>query len=273
MPGLENNKVIGIVGGMGPQAGVALLNSILSQTKAVTDQQHLSTILMSFPGEMADRTAFLEGRPVANPAFNIVHVIQKLERAGAQVVGIACNTSHSPEIYRIITEQLAEMDCSIRLLHMPEETCRQIAVEHPQARRIGLMTTNGTYRSGVYRNILEKMGFEAIIPDGGFQDAVIHRMVYDAEFGLKACPNPISGKIGAFWERSLRYFEQAGADGIVLGCTEFSLIPHEGIMRNMVMVDSTQCLARALIREATDNENSSKFLVETFHSGRLATDR
>src|SRR6187402_3337971 len=108
---MEHNKVIGIVGGMGPQAGAALFNDILRQTNAMTDQQHLSTILMSFPGDIADRTAFLEGEPVVNPAFVIAQVIKKLENAGAEIIGMACNTSHAPEIYDVVTEQLSRMDC------------------------------------------------------------------------------------------------------------------------------------------------------------------
>src|SRR5215213_8942139 len=99
------NKTIGIVGGMGPQAGVALLNSITCMTGAAKDQEHLSAILMSFPGEVEDRTSFLEGNVSINPAYSIANIISRLEIAGANIIGIACNTSHAPRIYNVITEE------------------------------------------------------------------------------------------------------------------------------------------------------------------------
>jgi len=127
----EFDPVIGIVGGMGPQAGLALFNSIMRQTNAATDQQHLSTILMSFPRHIVDRTAFLEGVTDINPGFSIAAVIQKLERAGASIAGISCNTSHCPRIFEIIVRELRKQNSSIQLLNMPLETCACIRERYP----------------------------------------------------------------------------------------------------------------------------------------------
>ena len=103
---LKEDRVIGIVGGMGPQAGVALFSNIVRFTSATQDQQHLSTILMSFPRHIPDRTLFLEGVAEINPAVNVVNIIRKLESAGASVVGIACNTCHAPAIFDVIAREL-----------------------------------------------------------------------------------------------------------------------------------------------------------------------
>ncbi len=253
----EHNKIIGIVGGMGPHAGLALFNSILLQTKAKCDQEHLSTILMSFPRQIIDRTSFLECESIINPAFSIVKIIKRLEDAGAEVIGIACNTSHVPKIYEVIEEQLERINSHVKLLNMLEETCRYIIDNYPQAHRIGMLTTNGTYKSGVYRCLLEKLEFEVIVPDPRFQNLIIHRMIYDREFGLKSNAHPISDKVRLLWEKALLFFEEQGADTIILGCTELSLIGYEKFYNNMLIVDSTHSLARALIREATAPSGSS----------------
>src|SRR5687768_16054741 len=174
---LAKENVIGIVGGMGPQSGLALFNSILCHTNATMDQQHLSVILMSFPRYIVDRTSFLEGTLGINPAFNIVKIIRKLENAGARVIGIPCNTSHSPEIFDIILKALDKMNSKAKLVNMPFETCKFIKDNYAHVRRIGLMATNGTYKSKIYEDLLNSWGYDTIIPDFKFQNDVIHRMI------------------------------------------------------------------------------------------------
>jgi len=52
-------QVIGIVGGMGPVAGVDLASKVISQTMAASDQDHLPMVLFSFPDEIGDRTEYI----------------------------------------------------------------------------------------------------------------------------------------------------------------------------------------------------------------------
>lgn len=247
---LSKDKVIGIVGGMGPAAGVALMNSILDHTIAVTDQEHLSTILMSFPKHITDRTAFLEGAAGRNPAFSIAEVIRRLETAGAGIVGMACNTSYSPDIYNVILEELDRTGCQVKMLHMPMETCRFIRHNYPAVRNVGVMTTNGAYKAQVYKQCLEREGYHAIVPPAGFQNDIIHNMIYDPVFGLKATNGRVTSIVWQLLDEAMRFFRQMRAELIVLGCTElFSL--HRGYKINeMPVVDSTAAFAAALIREA-----------------------
>ncbi len=256
----EKDEVIGIVGGMGPQAGLALYNSILCHTKAETEQQHLSVILMSFPGCIVDRTLFLEGIETLNPAFVILDIINKLEKAGAKVVGIACNTAHAPRIYNVILEELAKSNSTVNLLNMPLETCKYIKNEHSHVVRVGLMTTNGTYKSEIYKNILQGWGYDVIIPDFKFQDEIIHKMIYDPEFGIKSNTNGITGEARLLMNKALLFFKQEQAHAIILGCTELSLILSEKVVDDMIIVDSTQALAKALIREATNHGSRKRVL-------------
>jgi len=255
---LEEEKVIGIVGGMGPQAGLALLNRVVCHTQAVTDQQHLSAILMSFPKHIADRTAFLEGAVSTNPAYTIAAIIGKLERAGARVAGIACNTAHAPRIYEVILAELARANSGVQLLNMPQETCRYLRENQLPVRRIGLMTTNGTYKAGVYTHWLREWGYEAIIPDYDFQNQIIHNMIYDPEYGIKSNPDKTTGRVNACVHKVFEFFKEKKADAVILGCTELSLVITGRKHGNMLLIDPTEILAKALIREATrDGSNAS----------------
>lgn len=247
---LEEENVIGIVGGMGPKAGLALFDSILCHTRAVTDQQHLSAILMSFPAHIVDRTSFLEGASHVNPAYNIAEIIRKLERAGAKVAGIACNTSHSPAIYNVILAELYRTNSRVKLVNMPYETCRYIQDNHSHVRRIGVMTTNGTYKSGIYKQLLQSLGYEVVTPDFEFQNNIIHKMIYDQEFGLKSNASGVSAEARSLLDKALRFFRSKRSDLIILGCTDLSFMLTDDIAGDMLVVDSTESLAMALIREA-----------------------
>jgi aspartate racemase len=249
------NKTIGIVGGMGPHAGTALFNTILDSTQARQDQDYPSIILVSFPKHIGDRTLYLIGKEKFNPAYGIAEMIGKLYAAGATVIGMACNTAHSPAIYDVVLTELERKKIAVEMVNMPMETYRYIRAKHPNARKVGIMATNGTYLSGVYRDLLTGMGYEVIMPDAEFQDGVIHKMIYDPDIGIKACPSTISNEIYTLADRAVQFFEQRHADVIVLGCTELSLLFKQDMVRGMPLVDSLKSLARALILSATSTES------------------
>ena len=251
---LDKDNVIGIVGGMGPQAGVALYDNILCLTQATKDQQHLSVVLMSFSKYIEDRTAFLEGRSSINPAYEVVAVIEKLILAGAKIIGIPCNTSHCPEIFDVIVKEFSKLQNHITLVHMPLEVCKYIQNNYFEPRRIGLMVTNGTYKSKIYESLLLSRGYEVVIPEFSFQNDVIHKMIYDPKIGVKANPKGITEEIRLLQHRALSFFKEYKAEVIILGCTELSLIFRQSTLYKIPVVDSTQVLAKALIREATYNK-------------------
>ena len=93
--------MIGILGGMGPQAGVDLATKVISQTRAEKDQDHIPLMLIGDP-HVPDRTAFLFGRTDINPAHAMAKSVNMLIASGAQCVGIACNTAHSPPHIRCV---------------------------------------------------------------------------------------------------------------------------------------------------------------------------
>lgn len=246
----KKSGVIGIVGGMGPQAGVALHEAIIRNTAVEKDQDHLSVVLMTYPGEITDRTAYLEGKTLINPAFSILNIIEKMASLGVGVIGFPCNTSHAPPIFEPIQNRVRERHKELELVHLPSEVIAHIQQSLPHCKRVGVMATNGTYKSGIYQNLLRSHGFEVVAPEPGFQDQVIHKMIYDPEMGIKSNSVDISVEAITLWQQALLYFEDHGADALVLGCTELSLIKDHGSTASISLIDSTEILAHALIRVA-----------------------
>ncbi|SHJ15803.1 aspartate/glutamate racemase family protein [Aquimarina spongiae] len=247
---IKRDKTVGIVGGMGPHSGCDLFEKILSNSSAKTDQEYISVVLMSFPSSHVDRTSFLLGETSINPAYSIVDVIRKLEVSGAEIVGISCNTAYSPRIFNVIQNELKRVKCNIKLLSMPFETCMKIKREHSNITRVGIMATNGTYKSEIYKKQLVDLGLEPITPDFEFQNEIIHAMIYDPEYGIKSNPEHIHAKAKVLVKKAIEYFKNQGAEAIILGCTELSLIIKEKNIKGMEIIDSTQEFSRALIKEA-----------------------
>ena len=112
--------MIGIVGGVGPYAGLDLVKKVFDNTFARSDQDHLDVVMLSMPGSIVDRTEYLEGRVEENPGLAIAGILKRLEDTGATHAGIPCNTAHAPGIFSVIERELKTMGSSISLLHMIE---------------------------------------------------------------------------------------------------------------------------------------------------------
>ncbi|GAB5527326.1 MAG: aspartate racemase [Roseivirga sp.] len=245
------HKLIGIVGGMGPQAGVALHEAIIRHTPVKKDQDHLSVVLMTYPGEITDRTAFLEGTTPVNPAIGILRVIEKQLALGVRVIGIPCNTSHAPEIFNKIRNSLRQRHPEVLLVHLPEEVERYISQKHSPGYRLGLMATNGTYHAEIYQQQLSRKGYDYVVPPLEFQEEVVHKLIYDPKIGIKAKSVDFTDEAVSLWHKALDFFRQAHVNSIILGCTELSLIHRQYPDDTLTFIDTTEVLALSLIREAT----------------------
>lgn len=239
--------MIGIVGGTGPYAGIDLLEKVFNNTIANNDQEHLDVILLSMSSKIADRTDYLIGDIKENPALAIVEILLKLEKAGAKVAGIPCNTAHTKEIFDIIHHGLKKAGSTIRLLNMIEETIKYIAQNHSKLRKVGVLSTTGTYKSGVYTNLLKSKGFEVILPPLDLQEELIHPAIYDPVYGIKAVSNPIHKQARENLLKGISFLKDEGVQIVILGCTEITLAITEPTIDDIILVNPTNVLARALI--------------------------
>lgn len=240
--------MIGIVGGIGPYAGIDLLKKVYDNTKANSDQEHLDVALISMSSSINDRTEYLTDQNIDNPAYAIVEVLRKLEKIGVTVAGIPCNTAHSKEIFNIIIEELMKSKSKLKLLNMIEETISFIDSNCPNVSKIGVLSTTGTYKSKVYYKALNTANYEVVLPPIEIQEAFIHDAIYNTEYGIKSRSNPISFQAIENLHKGLKYLKEEGAEAVILGCTEIPLaIPQKEIF-GLITIDPTNVLARALIK-------------------------
>lgn len=243
-------KAIGIVGGVGPYAGLDLNQKIFQSTRAAREQDHLEVYLLSCSSLIEDRTEYLLHQETEeNPGYAIYGVIEKLSRIGAEVVGIPCNTSHSPPILEVVERAIAKSRLPVTFVHMIRETCRFVRMNHPEASRVGLLATLGTYHSDVYSDVFRReSGIEVLVPPPDSRRRV-HSAIYDPEYGIKNHPNPIRKEAVTALSEVGAELVRSGAHAVIMGCTEIPLALRP-VQLGVPRIDTTLVLARALIELA-----------------------
>jgi len=244
-----DERIIGVIGGMGPYAGLDLVQKIFDETLAASDQAHLPVTLLSFPARISDRTRYMLYADVPDPAPEIARIALQLENTGAVIAGMPCNSAHAPPIYDRIQQALRQAGSNLRLLNMIDETAVHLRSEFGAFTRIGVLSTNSIFQLGVYRDALLAAGFAPVLPDPEMQKAVVHEAVYDPVYGIKAQSRPIDARARNQLLGVIRTLREEGAEAIVLGCTELPLAIPEAELLGMPMIDPTRILARALIRD------------------------
>jgi len=239
---------IGVLGGMGPYAGLDLAKKIFDETLASTDQEHLDVMLLSAP-RVPDRTAFLLGNGGENPAAEILAALATLEAGGARVVGMSCNTAHAPAILDEVIGHLRAGSSRLRFVSMIEETARYLEELRPTPRRVGVLSTTGTLRTRLYSAPLEARGFLVLEPDETVQAELVQAAIFHPVHGIKAQSNPVSEKARVDVRGAISHVVNKGAEIVLLACTELPLAVTEKELEGVRLVDPTRILARALIRE------------------------
>lgn len=242
--------MIGIVGGIGPYSGTDLLNKVFDNTLANSDQEHLDVLLLSMSSKIEDRTEYLIGKVNVNPAFAIAEVLLKLESIGVTIAGIPCNTAHSEKIFSVIQHELEKAKSNIKVLNMIDETISFIASNYPEVTKVGVLSTTGTYKSRIYSTPLKSKGFDVIVPSHEMQENLIHPAIYHKTYGIKAVSNPIHPQAREDLLQGISFLEERGAQVVILGCTEIPLAITESKIHDVITIDPTNVLARALIHKS-----------------------
>ena len=234
---------------MGPDATVDLYNKIIVETRrkgAARDQDHIEVIISSVP-QTPDRTeAILHGGAV--PAPELIRSAQRLERAGADFLVIACITAH-----HFIGEVSASV--GIPLLDAVALTAAHIAARYPLAARAGILATDGTLATRLFHSALEKHGIEPLEPSFETQRSVM-TAIYGSE-GLKSVA-PSQSAIDLIRAAAAELVER-GAQVVIAGCTEIPLAFNNAAAELEVpLVDATSVLAQAAVERALGLEREAK---------------
>lgn len=221
---------------MGPEATLAFYARLIENTPAHKDQDHLRVIIDSNP-KIPDRTEALLGRG-DSPVPLMTRSVEALERAGADFIVIPCVSAH------VFLEELRPR-VRIPVLSIFDASAEQIRQDFSGVGRIGLLGTTGTLGAGLFQRRLVESGLEVIVP-GPDDQVLLMSAIYAIKGSNAATDRQRSAKeVGGVAKRLI----EAGADGVLLGCTELPLVLRPGDL-NVPVIDSLLLLARAALRAA-----------------------
>lgn len=201
----EKEGILGVLGGMGPQATNTFYQRIIDRTQAETDQEHLRVLIWS-DAKIPDRTAGILGGREEEVFSQLLADAQLLERAGCTVLAIPCNTSH------YFADRL-QAQLQVPIIHMIRETVH--AIQAAGKHRVGILATDGTVKTGIYQKELEAAGLEAVTLPESLQKVVMS-IIYDE------IKRGETGSREKFAEVD-SYLRSVGCDCAILGCTELSV--------------------------------------------------
>ena len=222
-------KVLGILGGLGPMATVYFYEMLTRHTQAARDQDHIDVIINS-RATTPDRTSYILGQSAENPFDIMAADAARLVTFGADVIAIPCNTSH------FFADRL-QAGLRVRLLNMVRLSAAAMAARG--CRRVGILATDGTVRTGIYQRECAGQGVEAVVP-GPQAQALTMSIIYDE---IKRGESGSREKFAAI-DRDLR---SRGCDGAILACTELSVYKeYHGVSE--LYLDAMDVLAEESIR-------------------------
>lgn len=195
---------LGIIGGMGPLATQLLYREITERTDASCDQEHIDMIILSH-AKMPDRTEAIRSGNTDEVKSLLLEDAKFLERSGASAIAIPCNTSHY--FWDFLQDRV-----NIPIINMVRETVKAAASDKP--RKIGVLATDGTVFTGIYRKECENAGVEYFTPDALHQKIVM-RIIYDQ------IKKGVPGSDEDFAKID-RHLKENGCDAGILACTELS---------------------------------------------------
>lgn len=216
----SSQLITGILGGMGPEATLECFKSIINQTPAKTDQEHLPVIIDNNP-QIPDRTEAILHDGVS-PVPLLQRSARRLESAGADFIIIPCNTAH----YFI---DKIEKVVDIPILNMIMATIEELQPDSVA----GLLATSGTIETGVYDEYSrEREDVEIITPTERDQNIVME-VIY-GEKGIKAGYKTTNNKNKLL--KVAAGLKKRGAQAIIAGCTELRLVLSSSDLDNLKLL-------------------------------------
>ena len=221
-------STIGILGGMGPRATVAF-EALLLERLPGTDQA-LPTMVTINDGGIPDRTKYLLGAG-PDPVPRIQKNLRALERLGADIVALPCNTACAPQIF----DRLQPGSCE--LLNLPKLVTEFMA--QAGYRKVYILATEGTVAARVYQDLCLQQGLGCEVPAKSTQTF--------ANTMIKSVKRGRMQQARYYGRRLAERIADTNCDAVILGCTELPLVAEVLATADRQLVNTLEVLADACV--------------------------
>lgn len=202
-------KTIGLIGGMSWESTIPYYRIINEAVKARLGGLHSAKIVL-YSVDFHEIEALQRSGDWDRAGALLADAARALQAAGAECVVLCTNTMHK-------VAEAIEQAVRLPLLHIADPTAG--AVAQAGLRTVGLLGTRFTTEQSFYRERLrQRHGLDVLVPDENERD-LIHRVIYD-----ELCRGRIVDVSRADFRAVMRRLVERGAQAIILGCTEISLL-------------------------------------------------
>lgn len=227
-------KTIGMIGGMSWESSIEYYRIINEAVKEELGGLHSAVSLMYSVDFAEIEILQSEGR-WDEATQSMIEAAQHVEAGGADFAIICTNTMHK------MADEV-EAAIHIPLLHIADATAE--AIKAQGLSKVGLLGTKFTMEEEFYRGrLVEKHGLEVLIPEANDRE-IVHRVIYD-ELVL----GQIKSESREAYKQIIENLIAAGAQGIILGCTEIGLLVKDEDSR-VPLFDTTHIHAVAAVEYA-----------------------
>ena len=202
-------KTLGLIGGMSWESTVPYYRIINESIREQLGGQHSARLIL-YSVDFHDIEAMQRDGSWDDAGAALAHAARTLEAAGADLLVLCTNTMHkvAPAI---------EAAATIPLLHVADVTAQAIA--RANVSRVALLGTRFTMEQDFYRERLRRdRRLDVLIPSAAERERV-HDIIYD-----ELCQGRVLPASRAEFRRIIAGLIECGAEGIVLGCTEISML-------------------------------------------------
>ena len=214
--------MIGILGGMGTQAGLDFCNKLAMLNRGKSDQEYPLFILYNksnIPGRpesIGVQTKSLSTTPRSSKntkKYNrvlksLLEGCKSLEKSGCKFIVIPCNTAHY--WYEDLKKKI-----KIPIINMPKEVFAQTKKNCKKTSKIGLLATEGTLKTEIYDKIFKK-DYVLIKPLNNLQTSSVNKAIKHVKMGnIKLAEKAI--------KPAIKYLIKQKCKKIILGCTEIPI--------------------------------------------------
>ena len=229
-------RIVGVLGGMGPDATVDLMQRVIALTPAADDRDHIHMLVDNNPQVPSRIEALIEGTgPSPEPA--LIEMAQGLAAQGADFLVMPCNSAH---YYHAQVAAAVE----IPFLNLMELVAKELKAKLPGRARVGLLASSALKAIQLYESVLGPQGFEVIYPQEALQDALM-----DLIRAVKA--GQVDDRKRAALSSAAANLAASGAEVLVVACTELSVVG-DPLATTLPVVDAADVLARAVFAAAGD---------------------
>lgn len=208
-PAPMRQPVVGVLGGMGPEATVELMRRVIKATPARDDADHIHMIVDNNPKVPSRIKALIDGTG-EDPGPTLVAMARGLEAAGADFLVIPCNTAHHylPAVRAAV---------AIPVLDMIGLTIDRLMTGAFEVRTVGLLASPAVRRTALFDSRCRSAGLSVVYPEGE-DDAAVLSVIRAVKAGS------VADDLGRRYAAAVDRVVARGAGVLVIACTELSAL-------------------------------------------------